>query len=157
MQGRLEALPEFEQSIRNDPIELLKAIKNCIVESVRAQHPLISMTDSLIRLMLVNIKMYDQESQLEYIKRFKEHHDVMVSHLGKDLLGYHTTQTQAYKDTNAVIDTAAKKKLKAGAWDQWMAYLMTKGVDYPRYGSLIRGLGAQFSDETGISHKQTDK
>jgi len=27
MQGGLEALPEFEQSIRNNPIELLKAIK----------------------------------------------------------------------------------------------------------------------------------
>jgi len=33
MQGRLEALPEFELSIRNNPIELLKAIKNCMVES----------------------------------------------------------------------------------------------------------------------------
>jgi len=93
MPGRLEALPEFEQSIRNDPIGLLKAIKNCMVESVRAQYPLISMTDSLIRL--VNIKMYDQESPLEYVKRFKECRDVMVSHLGKDLLDYHTTQTQA--------------------------------------------------------------
>jgi len=95
MQGRLEALPEFELSIRNDPIELLKAIKNCMVESVRAQHPLISMTDSLIRL--VNIKMYDQESPLEYVKRFKEYHDVMVSHLGKDLLDYHTSQTKHTK------------------------------------------------------------
>jgi len=54
MQGRLEALPKFKQSIRNNPIELLKAIKNCMVESVRAQFPLISMTDSLIRL--VNIQ-----------------------------------------------------------------------------------------------------
>jgi len=113
MQGRLEALPEFEQSIRNDPVELLKAIKNCMVESVRAQHPLISMTDSLIRL--VNIKMYDQESPLEYVKRFKEYRDVMVSHLGKDLLDYHTTQTQAYKDASTVIDIAVKKKLKLGA------------------------------------------
>jgi len=26
MQGRLEALPDFEQTIRNDPIELLKAV-----------------------------------------------------------------------------------------------------------------------------------
>jgi len=62
MQGRLEATPEFEQSIRSDPIGLLKAIKNCMVESVRAQCPLISVTDSLIRL--ANIKMHDQESPL---------------------------------------------------------------------------------------------
>jgi len=66
MQGRLEALPDFKQSIRNDPIELLKAIKNCMVESVRAKYPLISMTESLIRL--VNIEMHDQESPLEYVK-----------------------------------------------------------------------------------------
>jgi len=75
--------------------------------------------------------MYDQESPLEYIKRFKEYRDVMVSHLGKDLLDYHTTQTQAPKDANAAIDAAANKKLMAGAWDQWMAYLMMKGGDYP--------------------------
>ena len=89
IQGRLEALPEFEESIRNDPIELLKAIKDCMVESVWAQHPLISMTNILIRL--VNIKMYDQESPREHVKLFKEYRDVMVSHLGKDLLDYHTT------------------------------------------------------------------
>jgi len=65
--------------------------------------------------------------------------------LGKDLLDYHTTQTQACKDTDTVKDTAAKKKLKIGAWDQWMACLMMKGSDYPRYGSLLRGFGAQFS------------
>jgi len=87
------------------------------------------MMDSLIRS--VNIKMYDQESPLEYVKRFKEYRDAMVSHLGKDLLDYHTTQTQAYKDANAVIDIAVKKKLKLGAWDQWLAYLMMKGSDYP--------------------------
>jgi len=53
----------------------------------------------------------------------------MVSHLGKDLLDYHTTQTQAYKD--GTINIAAKKKLKDGARDQWMAYLMMKGSNYP--------------------------
>ena len=26
-----------------------------------------------------------------------------------------------------------------------MAYVMMKGSDYPRYGSLVRGIGAQFS------------
>jgi len=148
MQGRLEALPKFEQSTRNDPIVLLKAIKNCMVESVRAQHPLISMTESLIRL--VNIKMCDQESPLEHVKRFKECHAMVISHLGKDLLDYSTTQTQAYKDTDAATDTsanksAAKKKLKVAAWDQWMACLMMKGSDYPRCGSLLRGFGSQFS------------
>jgi len=134
MQGRLEALPDFEQSIRNDPVKLLKAIKNCMVESVRAQHPLISVTESLIRL--VNIKMHDQESPIECVKRFKEHHDVMISHLGKDSLDYHTTQTQACKDASAASDTsanisAAKKKLRVAAWDQWMAHLVMKGSDYP--------------------------
>jgi len=47
------------------------------------------MTNILIRL--VNIKMYDQESPREHVKLFKEYRDVMVSHLGKDLLDYHTT------------------------------------------------------------------
>jgi len=148
MQGGLEALPEFELSTRNNPIGLLEAIKNCMVESVRAQHPLISMTESLIRL--VNIKMRDQESPLEHVKRFKEHRDITISHLGKDLLDHHTTQTQACNDASTASDTsanisAAKKKLRVATWDQWMACLMMKGSDYPRCGSLLRGFGAQFS------------
>ncbi len=66
MQGRIEALPTFDKDIKDKPIELLKAIKNCMVESVRAQYPLISMTESLTRL--VNIKMLDNESALDYLK-----------------------------------------------------------------------------------------
>jgi len=148
MQGGLEAPPEFEQSIRNVPVESLKAINNCMVESVRAQHPLISVNESLIRLVI--IKRCDQESPLEHVKQFKECRDAMVSHLGKDLLDHRTTQTQACKDASAVSNTAAnisaaKKKLRAGAWDQWMAHLMMKGSDYPRCGSPLRGFGAQFS------------
>jgi len=61
----------------------------------------------------------------------------MVSHLGKHLLDYHRTQTHAYKDTLAVADSAAKKKLKEGAQDTWMAYLMMKGSNYPQHGLLL--------------------
>jgi len=134
MQGRLEALPEFKQTTRNDPAELLKAIKNCMVESVRAQCPLISMAESLIRL--ANIKMCDQESPLECVQRLKEHRDAMVGHLGKDSLDHHTTPAPACK--GGTLSAAAKKKLKEGAWDQWMACLMMKGSDCPRHGSLLR-------------------
>ena len=95
MQGRIEALPTFDKKIKDDPIELLIAIKNCMVESVRAQYPLISMTESLTRL--VNIKMLDNESALEYLKQFKQTHDVFVSHMGKDMLEYNVTQSEAYK------------------------------------------------------------
>jgi len=44
-----------------------------------------------------------------------------------------------------VVDTAAKKKLKDGARDQWIAYLVMKGSDYPQYGLLLQAFGAQFS------------
>jgi len=140
MQGGLEALPDFELSTRNDPIGLLKAIKNCMVESVRAQRPVISVTESLIRL--ANIKMCDQESPLEHVKRFKEHRDMTISCLGKDMLDCNTTQTQACKDTSAANDapaniSAAKKKLRVAAWGQWMACLVIKGSDCPRHGSPL--------------------
>jgi hypothetical protein len=50
MQNRIEEHPEFDSKIDNDPIALLEVIKILMHDTVRAQYPEVSMTESLARL-----------------------------------------------------------------------------------------------------------
>ncbi|MGC9197301.1 MAG: hypothetical protein ACP5IL_17915 [Syntrophobacteraceae bacterium] len=59
MQSRVEAHPDFEKDIENDPIKLLEVIKVLMHDPIRAQYPLISMTNALSQL--VNLKQGHDE------------------------------------------------------------------------------------------------
>src|SRR4029079_12267359 len=108
MQSRIEEHPEFETKIENDPIELLKAIKTLMHDPVRAQYPLVSMTDALTRL--VNVKQMDNEPLLDYVKRFKQLRDVAKSHLGTKVLDTFTKQSEEYRKLTEEEQKTSKLK-----------------------------------------------
>ena len=66
MQSRVETHPDFDNKIKNDPIALLEVIKILMHDTVRAQYPMVSMTEALTRL--VNVKQFDNEPLLDYVK-----------------------------------------------------------------------------------------
>ena len=84
MQNRIEEHPDYETSIRDDPIELLTKIKILIHDPIRAKYPFASLTEAMIRML--NIKQLENEQLLEYIKRFKQFRDITKSHVGTDIL-----------------------------------------------------------------------
>ena len=45
---RIEAHPDFENTIQDNPIELLKYIKVLMHDPVRARYPYASLTDTLV-------------------------------------------------------------------------------------------------------------
>ena len=139
MQHRVEEHPEFENKIRNDPIELLKAIKVLMHDPVRARYPFASLVESLERL--INMKQGEQESLIEYTKRFKQARDVLKSHTESDIFDKFVEHTQEYQDGN----DDKKKELKKGAFDQFNAYVYTQNADQAKYGSLTMGWRSQFS------------
>jgi hypothetical protein len=47
MRGRIDTHPDFETKIYNDPIELLKAIKVLMYDTIRAQNPMVVMTETI--------------------------------------------------------------------------------------------------------------
>jgi hypothetical protein len=140
MQARIEEHPDFSTKIEDDPIELLEALKTLMHDTVRAQYPLMSMTDALTRL--VNIKQMDTESLLDYVKRFKQQRDVAKSQIGKHILDKFVEQSEEYRNTT---DAQEQTDMKSEAFEKWMAYLLMKGSDYTKYGSLIKGFVSQFS------------
>ena len=84
MQHRIEEYPDFESTIQNDPIELLKAIQTVMHDPIRAKYPYASLTEALMGTL--NIKQLEHESLIDYMKRFKKLKDVLKSHMGGDIL-----------------------------------------------------------------------
>ena len=85
MQQRVKEHPNFKGEIEDDPIKLLISIKSLTHEPVRAQYPLIAVTDSFIRW--INGRQYDDKDLVNYVKRFKQQQrDIVKSQLGKDFL-----------------------------------------------------------------------
>jgi hypothetical protein len=96
MQNRVEEHPEFETAIRNDPIELLNKIKVLMHDPIRAKCPFASLTEAISRMP--NLKQSENEELLDCVKRFKESHDIMKSHVGTDILDKFVENTLEYRD-----------------------------------------------------------
>ena len=140
MQHRVEEHPKFDDEIRDNPIELLKAIKVLMHDPIRSRYPYASMTDALSRLLTT--KQQENEGLMDYVKRFKQQRDVVKSHLGSRFLDTFIAQTQEYRDASKASE---KAKMKQEAVTVWYAYLLMRQSDQLKYGSLTRGMVTQFS------------
>ncbi|MGC8553782.1 MAG: hypothetical protein ACP5O7_13115, partial [Phycisphaerae bacterium] len=139
MQSRVEAHPDFEKEIENDPIKLLEVIKVLMHDPICAQYPLISMANALSQL--VNLKQGHDEGLLEYIKCFKHARDVAVSHMGTDLLDQFAEYQEEFKGLTTDSD---KKKFKDEFFEAWMAYLVIRGSDQSKYWSPTANFVKQY-------------
>jgi hypothetical protein len=140
MQNRVEEHPEFETTIRDNPIELLNKIKVRMHDPIRAKYPFASLTKAISRML--NLKQSENEGLLDYVKRFKESRDIMKSHVGTDIIYKFVESTLENRDES---NTTLKKEMKDGAFDRLMAYLLIRNSDEAKYGSLSNGRVSQFS------------
>jgi hypothetical protein len=124
--GRIDTHPDFDTKIYNNPIELLVVIKVLMYDTICAQNPMVVMTETIGRL--INIKQ-QEDSLLDYVKRFKQQCDILVSQLGKRFLDIFVEQLEEYCEET---DAAKKEALKKGAFDRWLAYLIMKGADWTK-------------------------
>ena len=65
-QSRVEEHPDFETTIRDDPIELLKTINILMHDTVRAKYPYASLHDVMMRLF--NLRQQEHEHLTDYEK-----------------------------------------------------------------------------------------
>jgi hypothetical protein len=111
MRHRVENHRDYETSIIDDPIELLKAITILMHDPVSAKYPYAVLTDTLSRFL--NTKQQEGESLLDYAKRCKQQRDVIKTSLGKDFLDDFVENTTEYHEET---DTAKKDAMK-DAWN----------------------------------------
>jgi hypothetical protein len=140
IQDRIHAHPDFETKIKNDPIELLKAIEILINDPVRARYPYPSVTEAITRF--ITCRQLDNEPLADYVKSFKGNQDNLAQNMEKDFLKDVVKNTKQYADeTN--IDK--QDKMQKGLYAQWTAYMLMKNSNQGKYGSLMTSLTTQFS------------
>ena len=138
MQHCIKEHPDFESKIQNDPIELLKAIKIVMHDPIRVTYPYASLTEALMRTL--HIKQLEQESLLDYMKRFKQSRDMLKSHIGRDILSKFVENMPEYRQGTM----SEQHEMKTEAFGRWMAYMMIRNSDQAKYGSLLNGMVSQF-------------
>ena len=87
MQQQIEEHPEYNMKILDNPIELLKQIKTLAHDTVRAEYPIASIVNHVARW--VNVKQYEDENLLDYVKRSKYNRDIAKSQIGTEFLHHY--------------------------------------------------------------------
>jgi hypothetical protein len=138
MQGKIESRSEFEKLIKDNPIELKKAIKEHALNFQEHRYEMSVLLDSL--RSVINLKQKENESLQEYTKRFKTSRDVLVSHIGGPLVF-----TKYIEKMNG-YDETDKDKVKSctnKSWMQFLAFTYLDNSDKAKYGTLMSGLQTQ--------------
>ena len=122
LQTKIEQHLEFTTKIHNDPVELLKTIKQFSRDPVRAQYPYHHAMMGFIRLF--EYKQYNKDSGsmelTEFYKGFKQLADNLKTILGDDWLKPFVQNTAEYK----AADSATKTVLEKNGFDTLMTYIM---------------------------------
>jgi hypothetical protein len=119
IQDRIHAHPDFETKIKNDPIELLKAIEILINDPVQARYPYASVTEAMTRFM--TCRQLENKPLANYVKRFKTYQDSMAQNMGKDFPKEFVKNTKQDADET---NTDEQDEMLKGLYAQWTAYML---------------------------------
>ena len=139
MKNKIEARIDY-QKIRNNPIELLKGIKEHSMNYQENRYSMSIVLDAF-RTML-STKQREGESLQDYTKRFRVARDVLKSHIGGPIILTKLVQaTEGYSDGNI----EKQEKICEQVFGQFLAYLYLENADKTKYGSILAGLNTQQS------------
>jgi hypothetical protein len=140
MQQKIESREEYERDIVNNPINLLKAIREHALNYQDKKYPMVIMMDAF--KVFASTRQRDGEALQDYTKRFKVSKDVLESHLGGPvILKKFIMKMDGFK-SEIQEDYAV---LESTAFEQYSAYLFIEQSDKKKYGSILNGLSTQYS------------
>ena len=164
MQSKLENRSEFESKIKGNPIELLKAIKEHAMRFQETKWYILTIIDAM--KAFINMKQKDDESLIDYRKRFKTARDVFMSHIGgplflnkvverhtdyikiEDLIQMEDVSKEEYKET---LD--ANEKVTKLVFHEFCSGLYLDNCDRLKYGEFSSNLYSQY----GLGNDQYPK
>ena len=117
----------------------MEVIRNTTHDTVRAQYPMVSIVDAFARW--INVRQYDDKDLVEYTKRMKQLSDVVKSMIGDSILHEYVKGLEEYKLTSDVLK---KADIRDASWEQLNTFLLLRGLDQSKYGSLIKGIATQY-------------
>jgi hypothetical protein len=148
MQIKIEAQSDFENSIKNNPKELLRAVKQ---HSLNYQEHRYEMSIILSALKtLINLRQRDQESLTDYTRIFKAARDLLVTQLGGPIILTRYVESMEGMNKN---DKEEMRKCQEMVFEQFLAYTYLDNCDKAKYDSLMNNLKQQQS----LKHDQNPK
>ena len=140
MQSRIEQRTDYQSTIYNDPIELLKAIKEHALNYQETRYEM-SIISSAFRA-LFGTKQREGENLQEYTKRFKTSKEILESHVGAPIILRKFVQSMPTYDVN---DLPVVDRLIHEANEQLMAFIYLENADNKKYGTVLTNLNSQKS------------
>jgi len=95
LKNQLIAIPDYESTTRDDPLALLTAIKTCVHENARTQHPPVTISTHWDRLL--KLKQAKEEDPPSYAKRFEQQLETVKGHIGSTFTDGFAEQMPEYK------------------------------------------------------------
>ena len=139
MKNKVEARSDYN-IIKNDPILLLKAIKEHALNYQENRYSMAIILDAMRAVL--GTKQKDNESLQDYTKRFRLARDVLKSHVGGPII---LTKIVEALPTYDEEDKEKCAKLQEQTYNQFLAYLYLDNADKTKYGSILTGLITQQS------------
>jgi hypothetical protein len=140
MQQKIEARSDYDSTVKGDPIELLKAIKQHALNYQEHRYPISIILDAMKNL--ITCKQKEGEQLQEYTKRFKTARDVLEQHMGGPIILTRYMTTLADWDQE---DESKVKKCCEQAYKEFLAFTYLDNSDRIKYGTLLNGLNTQQS------------
>ena len=154
MQNKIMGRKDFDTNIYNDPIKLLKAIKEHSLNFQESKYEMSIITEAIKNFF--NTKQKDNESLQEYTRRFKSAKDIMESHVGGPitLKKYIQLSTDYKEDLKQHQDKNGNENDKPNIYEEkyiknasskLYAYIYLDNADKSKYESILKNLNQQFS------------
>jgi hypothetical protein len=140
MRQKIEAQIEFAEKIENNPIELLRAIKEH-TQNYQENHYNMSIVLDAVRNLL-NAKQREGESLQDWTKQFCTARDIMVSHFGGPLIINKIVESMSDFNINDELNVS---RCQEKTFECFLAYLYLENADRAKYGPLLMGLNTQQS------------
>ena len=123
----------FENVIRDNPLELLQEVEKQMHVPMRATYPMLILIETIGSLL--GIKKGRKESLVNYLERFKSERNVMLTLFGRNMLDVYVENTQKYKDITGTDDenSSCQAEMKEAARERFFAVLFLKGSDQKRF------------------------
>jgi len=95
LKHQLIAIPDYESTIKDDPLALLTAIKTCVHENARTQYPPFTISTHWDRLL--KLKQAEEEDPPSYAKRFEQQLATVKGYIGSTFTDGFAEQMPEYK------------------------------------------------------------
>ena len=139
LKTKLESRKDWDSSIKNNAINLLKALKEITYNYQDNKYPMESIYFAIRNVF--TMKQDENESIIQFTKRFNNAKDIMETQHGKLRMEKYLATIDGY----STMTVDQKKDTANEQYNKLMAFAYLKGLDHKRCGKLVEDLGNQYA------------